>query len=78
LVHLRALGERIVTLGREELVLHMTSDPKQHPGSPSSDTDSGARWLAWGWWLLLVVAALAVWLGWEDLRLALDLESLIG
>lgn len=56
----------------------MTSDPKQQTGTPSSDPDSGAHWLAWGWWLLLVVAALAAWLGWEDLRLALDLESLIG
>lgn len=56
----------------------MTSEPKQQIEPPSSDPDSGVRWLAWGWWLLLVVAALAVWLGWEDLRLALDLESLIG
>lgn len=56
----------------------MTSDPNQQIENPTSDPDAGVRWLAWGWWLLLVVAALAVWLGWEDLRLALDLESLIG
>ena len=31
-------------------------------------------WLAWGWILLLVLAAAAELLGWADLRLALDFQ----
>jgi hypothetical protein len=31
-------------------------------------------WLAWGWVLLLALAALSELLGWADLRLALDFQ----
>lgn len=31
-------------------------------------------WLAWGWILLLVLATVAELAGWEDLRLALDVQ----
>jgi len=31
-------------------------------------------WLAWGWLALLLLAAVGELLGWDDLRLALDVQ----
>ena len=42
----------------------------------SADSADWARWLAFGWVLLIGLAALAELTDWEDLRLALDLQRL--
>ena len=40
--------------------------------------EAWARWLGWTWVVAVVAAALAVFLGWESLAHALDLQSLLG
>lgn len=61
------------------------TDEQAPDNAPSRDRDQGlsdaaggewARWLAWGWVLLIGLAALAALAQWEDLRIALDLQRL--
>jgi hypothetical protein len=40
--------------------------------------ETWARWLGWTWVVLLLLGALAVLLDWPTLRLALDLQNLLG
>ncbi len=50
-----------------------------HPGptgTPDDDAVAWAPWLAWGWVVLVLLVAIAELTGWEDLRLALDLQRL--
>ena len=51
--------------------------PSDPPGEavPKASGD-WARWLAWGWVLLIGLVVLAEAADWEDLRLALDLQRL--
>ncbi len=44
--------------------------------APSGDGVGWAPWLAWAWVALVLLVALAELTGWDDLRLALDLQRL--
>ncbi|MDJ0522041.1 MAG: hypothetical protein QNJ90_08215 [Planctomycetota bacterium] len=46
-----------------------TDAPSSAPGRPA-----WLPWLAWGWVVLLILAAVAELSGWDDLRLALDFQ----
>ncbi|MDJ0975460.1 MAG: hypothetical protein QNJ98_13430 [Planctomycetota bacterium] len=62
------------------------TDEQAPDNAPSLDSDQGlpavsgggewARWLAWGWVVLIGLVALAELADWADLRAALDLQRL--
>ncbi len=60
------------------------TDEQAPDNAPLKDPDDGhpaagaewGRWLAWGWVLLIGLAAVAELADWEDLRIALDLQRL--
>lgn len=51
--------------------------PADAPADVPADASAGwAPWLAWGWVALVFLVAIAELTGWDDLRLALDLQRL--
>lgn len=49
---------------------------QQHPAPARTEGAGWAAWLAWGWVVIIVLVSVAELTGWEDLRLALDLQRL--
>jgi hypothetical protein len=44
------------------------------PAAPDRPGGTWLPWLAWGWAVLVLLAAIAELTGWDDLRLALDFQ----